>query len=132
MVLPSWDCRGKDKCSLRNHSHTRRADPSSAKRANTARIAEQTASSGWNRTSPSCSPQTHPTGKLRRISPRDDLLRRPAERGRLKNQGILTFGGLSIVLDLSRRGLSQIYIGNAVEMRDTDLGDIIHLLTPFV
>src|SRR5260370_31372326 len=62
----------------------------------------------------------------------DDLLRRPAERGRLENQGILTFGGLSIVLDLSRRGLSQIYIGNAVQMRDTDLGDIIHLLTPFV
>jgi len=29
------------------------------------------------------------------------------------------------VLDLSRRGLSQIYIGNAVQMRDTDLGDII-------
>src|SRR5712691_429127 len=62
----------------------------------------------------------------------DNLLRRPAQRGRLGSQCILTFRGLSIVFDLSRRGLPQIHIGNAVQMRDTDLSDIIHLLAPFV
>jgi hypothetical protein len=61
-----------------------------------------------------------------------DLLRRPAQRGRLGNQCILTFRGLSIVCDLSGRGLSQIHIGGAMQVRDTDFGDIIHLLAPFV
>jgi hypothetical protein len=37
---------GKDKPSERNHSHTRRAEPNSAKRSKTVRIAPVTASSG--------------------------------------------------------------------------------------
>jgi hypothetical protein len=62
----------------------------------------------------------------------DHLLRRPTQRRRFGSQCVLTLRGLSIVLDLSGRGLSQIHIGDAVQMRDTDLGDIIHLLTPVV
>src|SRR5215831_2514652 len=43
-------------------------------------MAVQTAWSGWNRTSPSSSPQTKPTGRPRRSSPRAALLRIPPLR----------------------------------------------------
>src|SRR6202043_2979691 len=43
-------------------------------------MAEQTASSGWKRTSPSSSPQMRPTGRPRRNSPRAALLRIPPLR----------------------------------------------------
>jgi hypothetical protein len=62
----------------------------------------------------------------------DDLLRRPAERGRPSGQGILALRRLAIVLDLRGRGLSKIDIGSAVQMRGADLGEIIHQSPPFV
>ncbi len=55
-------------------------EPSSAKRSKTLRIARTTSSSGWKRTSPSCSPQTKPTGRVQRNSPRAALLRMPSSR----------------------------------------------------
>ena len=206
--------------------------------ANTVRIAVQTASSGWNRTSPSSSPQTKPTGRPRRSSPRaallripplrrarrtcnsaslmvplrpssksiveqrrmidavgiadervgetaeieqavpigivaceaghfeaehdadmserdfggetgeaaalddagagqaevfvdhDDLLRRPAERGCLGDQSILTLRGFAIVLDLGGGGLAKIDVSCAAQMRSADLCDVTHRLPP--
>src|SRR5690242_15933765 len=43
-------------------------------------MAVPTASSGWKQTSPSASPQTKPTGRPRRSSPRAALLRMPPSR----------------------------------------------------
>jgi|SRR6516164_1260560 len=62
----------------------------------------------------------------------DDLLRRPAERGRPGGQGILALCGLAIVLDLSRSGLSEIDIGSATQMRGAYLCEVIHRSPPFV
>ena len=60
----------------------------------------------------------------------DDLLRRPAERGCLGDQSILTLRGFAIVLDLSGGGLAKIDISRAVQMRGTDLCDVTHRLPP--
>ena len=62
----------------------------------------------------------------------DDLLRRPAERSRPGGQGVLALCGLAIVLDLSGRGLSEIDVGGAAQMRGADLCKVIHRLSPFV
>ena len=62
----------------------------------------------------------------------DDPLRRPAERSRPGGQGILALCGLAIVLDLSSRGLSEIDVGGAAQMRGADLCKVIHRLSPFV
>src|SRR6516225_5125037 len=79
--LAAWCIRsGNLSPSERNHSHTRRAEPVSANWAKTWRMAVQTASSGWKQTSPSSSPQTKPTGRPRRSSPRAALLRMPPLR----------------------------------------------------
>ena len=68
---------GKGRPSLQNQSQTRRAEPSSRKRSKTVRMAPLTAASGWKRTSPGASPQTKPSGRPRRSSPRAALLRMP-------------------------------------------------------
>src|SRR5438034_7055865 len=51
-----------------------------AEASKTVRMAPVMASSGWRRTSPSCSPQTSPTGRPRRSSPRAALWRMPPSR----------------------------------------------------
>ncbi len=61
----------------------------------------------------------------------DDLLRRPAKRGCLGDQSILTLRGFAIVLDLSGGGLSKIDVSGAAQMGGTDLGDVTHWLPPF-
>src|SRR5215471_16845454 len=68
---------GKRRPSERSQSQTLRTDPSSLNFAKIVWMAPTTASSGWKRTSPSPSPHTKPTGKLRRNSPRAALLRIP-------------------------------------------------------
>ena len=51
----------------------------------------------------------------------DDPFRRPAKRGRLGDQSILTLRRFAIVFDLSRGGLSKIDVSRAGQLRGTDL-----------
>src|ERR1700740_2527083 len=60
----------------------------------------------------------------------DDLLRRPAKRGCLRDQSILTLRGFAIVLDLSGGGLAKIDVSRAAQMRSADLCDVTHRLPP--
>jgi hypothetical protein len=60
----------------------------------------------------------------------DDPFRRPAKRGRLGDQSILTLRRFAIVFDLIRRGLSKIDVSRAAQLRGTDLCDVTHRFPP--
>ena len=62
----------------------------------------------------------------------DDLLGWPAKCRRLGSQGVLAMCRFSIVLNLRRRGLSEINICGATQVRGSDLCDVIHRSPPFV
>src|ERR1700720_3898547 len=72
------------------------------------------------------------SGKPEVLVDNDDLLRRPAKLNCLGGQGVLALCRFSIVLDLSRRGLSEINVGSAPQMCGADLRDVIHWSPPFV
>jgi hypothetical protein len=50
----------------------------------------------------------------------DDPFRRPAKRGRLGDQSILTLRRFAIVFDLGRGRLSEIDVSRAGQLRGTD------------
>src|ERR1700680_4755866 len=72
------------------------------------------------------------TGKPEVFVDNDNLLRRPAKCRRLGGQGVLALCRFAIVLDLRRRGLSEINVGGATQVRSADLGDVIHRSPPCV
>jgi hypothetical protein len=70
------------------------------------------------------------TGKPEVFVDNDNLLRRPAKCRRLGGQGVLALCRFAIVLDLRRRGLSEINVGGTTQVRSADLGDVIHQSPP--
>src|SRR6266567_79331 len=70
------------------------------------------------------------TGKPEVFVDNDDLLRRPAKCRRPGGQGVLALCRFSIVLDLRRRGLSEINVGGTTQVRSADLRDVIHQSPP--
>src|SRR5262249_31509078 len=69
-------------------------------------------------------------GDAKRFVDDDDLLCRPAKRGRSCGQGILALCRLAIVFDLSSGGLPKIDVGSAAQMRGADLRAVIHQSSP--